>query len=460
MRYTLRPYQRECVDCIVDIFKRHGTQLVQLPTGAGKTVVLWKFLQESGLRGLVIAPTLDLVDQIYDKGIEIVGPIVSMDRDARTKTHLVMTQQALYRNYDLLDSGRWDVLIVDEAHHAGAKSYGKLLQKCAKNKIKVLGLTATPERNDGISLLTQFEVLSFQRNFLDLMRDKFLCDLFCYRVKTEIEIQEKNRNKGDLSEEVLRYLDVDDRNKIILDTARNECADKKTLIFCLNVHHAEEISMALRESGRSSAFIHGGMSKHDREKVLLGFRSGSYQYLCGVQLLCEGFDDPGIEALILGRPTKSKSLYCQMIGRGVRPNSGKKGCYVYDISDANHNICSFNVLGCGFPVKSQMEERLKPGMRLLQFADEFDKVKLGSHEYVEHDLFGANKELDATASQIAYLSRFGLPVDEHFSFYELGYLIWKMEKFKEHGIDTKAYWEKWRNDIQVHGSFEGEGKRH
>src|ERR1700734_601186 len=120
MKYVLRDYQKECIEEINRTFCRHKTQLVQLPTGSGKTVVIWKLLQKMGWRGIVIAPTIDLVKQLQEKAIDILGPVDGKD-------HLIMTQQSLSRKLQSVDWDRYDVLIIDEAHHSGARTYGNII---------------------------------------------------------------------------------------------------------------------------------------------------------------------------------------------------------------------------------------------------------------------------------------------------------------------------------------------
>ena len=169
-----------------------------------------------------------------------------------------------------------------------------------------------------------------------------------------------------------------------------------------------------------------------------------------MQLLCEGFDDPGIEALILSRPTKSKALYCQMIGRGVRPNKGKEGCYVYDLSDENHNICSFNVLGFQTYDKAQFESFV-PGKKLTDLMRETLKIQINDHRYEEYDLFKNLKELSdiLLPHQVDYLLDIGIPskMVPYLSFSECNYIIWKTEKLKQYGLYQRDYWKK-RQDIR------------
>jgi superfamily II DNA or RNA helicase len=356
----LRDYQQECVDTILSKFNEIDAQIVQLPTGAGKTVILWHVLKSLQKRAVIVAPTRELTEQLEETGREVVGyGNVYLKKKSywpEDRQNLIMTCQAatFAQKGDGLDKYDAEVLVVDEAHRSRSKGLESLIEYYLERGAKVLGLTATPERMDGRSLLDVYQELTYKTTLVDLIRKGYLVDLECYKVKTRQKIDEMKYSMGDLAPSVLRKLDVDARNEIILDVYLNRCPGTKSLVFCLNVDHAEKMADQFMRHGIMAAAIHGGMSRTMRQAILRCYKEGSVKVLCNCQLLTEGFDEPSIESLILARPTKSKTLYCQMVGRGVRPFPGKNKCLVYDLTDEIHNICDFNALG-GIPPESTFE---------------------------------------------------------------------------------------------------------
>ncbi len=453
MRFDLRDYQQECVDTIIDKFQEINTQIVQLPTGAGKTVILWHFLKKMNKRALILAPTRELIEQLYITGSDIVGYEKIFLKDTsywpqEIPQYTIMTTQAatwLLKN-NKIDEIAPDYLIVDEAHRSQAKNLKKVIENFGR-KAKVLGLTATPERLDGKNLLEIYKELTFSRNLLDLIREKYLVDLKCFRIETKHTIEEVKFSGGDLAPSVLKYLDVSTRNEMILDVFMESCKNKKTLIFCLNIEHSKKIARLLSEKGISAKAVYGAMPRRDRYAILSDFRAGEVQVLCNCQLLTEGFDMPSIEAVMLARPTKSKALYCQMIGRGVRPYKGKEYCYVYDFNDEIHNICSFNILGNIRP-----EFEFMRGESLLEATERF-KVELKDidFEWVEHDFFDGTSDIAALPHQISWLEIAGVPILCTLSLKQAAYLIWKTKEMENYGFDYKAYWRQWQTCLQSDG---------
>ena len=369
----LRDYQAECIQEVKNRLPTVNSQLVQLPTGSGKTVIFWHLLRDLNKRALIIAPTRELVEQIQDTGGEVV-----YHRDIYAKrsswvpaewpqfTTMTIKAAAMLFKKQPERLPNIDYLVFDEAHRSQATQAAELIEHYKESGVKIIGLTATPERLDGKSLMDLYEVLTYKKTLVDLIRHGHLVDLECYRVKTRFKLPGARMSAGDISPAALRELDLDARNEIILKTFLDNCLDKKTLIFCLSIDHANEIARQLREKGVSAAAVHGSMPSKERKQIINDFKSGKIRALCNCQLLTEGFDDPSIEALVLARPTKSKALYCQMIGRGVRPYEGKEVCFVYDITDEIHDICTFNVLG---EFKEKGEFEFEQGERLLDACD-------------------------------------------------------------------------------------------
>jgi len=461
MRYVLRDYQQECVDTVIDKFNELDAQLVQLPTGAGKTVILWHVLKLLGKKSLIVAPTRELTEQLEDTGIDVVRcrsifrkktshwPIMN---DIR---HVIMTGQAVTwaMKTDALHRHSPEVIVIDEAHRSRSKNMEKLIEHYKAKGAKILGLTATPERLDGKSLLTVYDDVTFSMTLVDLINQGHLVDLECYRVKTKHKISEIRIQAGDLAASVLKELDVESRNSIILDVYKGRCPGKKTLVFCLNVSHAKKMADMFVDNGIPAAAIYGTQSRTTRRALLSMFKSGDIKVLCNCQLLTEGFDEPSIEALILARPTKSKALYCQMIGRGVRPFGNKETCLVYDMSDEIHNISTFNVLG-GMGSSGNFE--WKDGERLSHASERY-KLTLDDVDFTveEFNLYEKRKldDIYAFRHQKELLSNYGIPYLNDITMMQAAYLLFKHNMMRQNGINTQDYWTKWR---QFQSPSEGE----
>jgi superfamily II DNA or RNA helicase len=457
MKFELRDYQKECVDTILAQFKTLNSQIVQLPTGAGKTVILWHVIKAMQKKALIVAPTRELTEQLEETGRSVVKSCdIYLKKKSywpHDKKNLIMTVQSatFAQKGERISNFNAELLIIDEAHRSRSKGLENLIQYHLDKGAKVLGLTATPERLDGKSLLDIYEELTFQVNLMELIHKGHLVDLECYKVKTRQKIDEIKYSMGDIAPNILRKLDVDARNEIILDIYLNRCPGKKTLVFCLNVEHAEKMADQFLNHGIKAAAIHGGMGKTWRKTILKLYRQGEIQVLCNCQLLTEGFDEPSIESLILSRPTKSKTLYCQMVGRGVRPYAQKEKCLLFDLSDEIHDVCNFNVLG-GLPNGENFE--FKEGEKLTEA---FERKKLSIEEIgydveefrlYKEDPFSKKK---ASESQKSIMWLYNVPFLDDITYLQAAYLLFKSKLLEKHGIDPRTYWEKWREEIPLHG---------
>jgi len=456
MTFKLRSYQKECIDTVCSGFDEGlSAQLVQLPTGSGKTVIFWHIIKQRGDRALIVAPTRELTEQV-----EQTGQVVCSEQTTWRKHssywqqdfhHCVMTTQSatFALRKGKLAGFRPSILIVDEAHRSRSEGLQELIEHYKAKDVPVLGLTATPERLDGKSLLEVYDTLSYEKTLIELMRAGHLVDLKCYRVRTGCRLTNVKINMGDIAPVSLKQLETDERDKIIGRTCTQQLKGKKTIVFCLSVRHAQSIAERLRADGEKAQAIYGDMSKRERERILRDFASGEIRILCNCQLLTEGFDEPSIEAVVLARPTKSKALYCQMVGRGVRPYSGKKHCLVYDMTDEVHNICSFNVLG-GLALNDTRELIRTNGQSLLDAAVKLVEQKANVTD-VEYELFRPYIALDdiaATPSQVKRLQEANIPHLEDITMPQAGYLLLKDRIMGQYGYDRRAHWKKWRNEIQ------------
>ena len=434
----LRDYQTECIETMKKHFETSNKQIIQMPTGAGKTVTFMKYLADNSKKSIIVVPTRELLEQVFESGLNFMhnSQIFAKENSLLyLKDHNILTASSL--NYEstskkLLDF-QADIIIVDEAHRAQSDTYRNFISKYLLQypKTKIAGFTATPERRDKLPLLDIFEKLTFQRNIYDLVKLGHLCDMESYRIKTGQKFDTRKINDVDFAPVALKNLDNDTRNELILKTYRENCENKKTLVFCVSVEHAERLAKSFKLAGYKAEAIHGDLFKGERKSIIDNFRKGRTNILFNCQLLTEGFDEPSIEALIIARPTKSKSLYCQMIGRGLRNYPGKEVCYLYELTDNVHNICTFNVAA-----EKDCEYEYKNGIRLTHLKETLEGISLKDIHLVKEKInlyTNENAYLaceTATDFQIKLLMRFGIRHMEPLSFLEASFLIWK-HNFKE-----------------------------
>ena len=439
----LHDYQVECIEKINDHFKKHDKQIVQMPTGSGKTFIFLNFLKKYAKTGIILCPSLELQEQIHEWGAYFLGEnnIEKGWKKINCPFHVLTLASLNYEStMQKVLKNKFDFVVMDEAHHGCSETIIKFLDRLKNHKFKLLGLTATPERLDKKNLLDIFGTLTYSKNILDMIEMKQICDVEAYKIKTKVDLKSRGNNH-DFGQIELKSLDQEKRNLILLNTFENECKDKKTLIFCLNVEHAMKISNALKDKGYASEYIHGKMDFQERKRILERFQTGVTQILTNCQLLTEGFDEPSIEALILSRPTRSKSLYCQMIGRGLRKFQGKDRCLLYELADNNHKICTFNVLG---GIDPSMEYDYPEGLRLSRLKKTLENVDWENLviEKCEHEIFDLNqKEKDhfgfpCLESQRIKLKEIGIPecIINEIYFLEAEFLIFKQRLRVKYGF--------------------------
>ena len=343
MTYNLRPYQQEAIDSINAHYdKGIKKQLVVLPTGAGKTVIFSHIpkINPSFLPMLVLAHRAELLDQARDKILasnpQLSVEIEQAERKAGHVDVVVASVATLGRNNTprimAYPQDYFKSIVIDEAHHAAATSYRRIIDYF--NTDFLLGVTATPQRSDSTRLIDVFDEIVYYKTIQDLIKDKWLCPLVGYRVKTDTDISEVEIQNGDYSQNKLENIvDNPSRNATVVAAYNNLAPSKKALVFASGVRHAKNLALSFSKASVSCELILGDTPKEEREKIFQNFSSGSTKVIVNVGVLTEGFDEPSIEAIILAKPTRSALLYTQIVGRGTRLYEGKEHCIIIDISD-------------------------------------------------------------------------------------------------------------------------------
>jgi len=341
--YTLRPYQQEALDSILNAESTGiSRQLVVLPTGSGKTVIFshLPLVRKNSLPMLVLAHREELLHQAKSK-IEASNPnlIVQIEQAQNYADQvdvIVASVATLGRNNSerikRFPQNYFKSIIIDEAHHAAAPSYRRIVDYFQNDF--TLGVTATPQRSDSTRLIDVFQEIVYYKTIQDLIEQGYLTRLIGYRIKTNTDLTHVEVNDGDFTQSQLENaVNNPYRNALILTSYLQLCKERKTLIFAAGVQHAKDLALSFKESGIKTQLILGETDSEDRRTILENFKNGLIPVLINVGVLTEGFDEPSVQAIILARPTKSNLLYTQIVGRGTRTDTDKQNCLIVDISD-------------------------------------------------------------------------------------------------------------------------------
>ena len=340
----LREYQQEALDSLAAMRQNRETiALLYHATGTGKTVTAVMDAKRCGGRVLFVAHTMELVNQAYNTFRDL-WPEVSVGKFAdnlkEPNAHVVCGSiQSVALNLDQFREDAFDYMIIDEAHHASADTYQKVLSYFKPQF--TLGLTATPERADDINILDIFKNTAHKLDIQTAVEIGALVPVRCIRIHTNIDMTKVRFNSVQYN---IRDLDVKicvtERNQLIVDTWLDYVKDKRTVVFCASVKHAEQIAELFRAAGVSAIAVSGSMKTSERNEQLAKFASGEIKVLCACDLLNEGWDCPQTEVLFMARPTMSKVLYTQQLGRGMRTSEGKDHLMVFDFVD---NASQYNM---------------------------------------------------------------------------------------------------------------------
>lgn len=317
--------------------------LVLLPTGTGKTQVMIedyvRYLSENpSARLLVVVPSTAIKVDVTEKLCRQLVPGVSLQEigESLKLKVVIQTYQGLSRCLADLRPDSFEYVAVDEAHHAVAPSYRRLIQRL--NPRMLLGMTATDQRLDRRSLEEVFGRYENPLGLFEAIRRGLLVPLRVFRLVSGVDLSEvrfngKEYNSGDLE----RTLMVESRNELIAATVANHFSQKKTgvvkqgLVFCVSIKHANAVAHLLNELGISAQAAHSGRA--NAESAIQAYRAKEIQFLCVCSMLSEGWDCPQTEIIVMARPTMSKVLYTQQLGRGTRRAEGKDCLWVIDVVD-------------------------------------------------------------------------------------------------------------------------------
>lgn len=331
----LRPYQTECYDNVLGELESSRSTLVVMATGTGKTVLFGHVAANwpSG-RVLIVAHRDELIRQAADKVGRIVGEECAIEMGAERsnegrlyeKSHVVVTSvQTMSRpnRHQRFDPNEFGLIIIDEAHHSVANSYLSIVGHFRQNpNIKLLGVTATPDRADEEALGKLYESVAYEYGIREAIHDGWLVPIQQQLIQVHgLDFSRCRTTAGDLNQgDLAAIMENEKMLHAIVDPTLEIAGDRKTLVFTTSVAHAERAcEITNRHRPGSAEWIHGGTPMDVRREILRRYFHDDFQYLFNCAIALEGFDEPGIQVVAMARPTKSRALYAQAIGRGTRP---------------------------------------------------------------------------------------------------------------------------------------------
>ena len=364
---ALRPYQQGARDAIHTEWENgHTRTLLVLPTGTGKTIVFASVAADqvrAGDRVLILAHRGELLEQAADKLQRSTGLVSAVEKAESTCLDswfrvVVGSVQTLQRTARLERFPRdyFGTIIIDEAHHAITDGYRRILDYFSG--AKVLGVTATPDRGDMRNLGEVFDSLAFEYKLTDAIKEGYLCRILAQTVPLQLDISSVTLSGGDYAVADLGTALDPYLEQIAAEMARR-CKSRKTVVFLPLIKTSQKFRDLLNTYGFRATEVNG--QSDDRRQVLADFDAGKYNVLCNSMLLTEGWDCPSVDCVVVLRPTKVRSLYSQMVGRGTRLSPGKTDLLLLDFlwMTDRHELCRPADLVCeDRTVARQMTEHL------------------------------------------------------------------------------------------------------
>ena len=381
----LRPYQQQAKDAIFSEWENGIKKtLLVLPTGCGKTIVFAKVAEEcvkGGSRVLILAHRGELLDQAADKIGKSTGLGCATEKAEQTCLGswfriVVGSVQSMMREKRLnqFPNDYFNTIIIDEAHHCISDSYQKVLRHFPD--AEVLGVTATPDRGDMQNLGTVFESLAYEYTLPKAIKEGYLSPIKAVTIPLKIDmsavgVQAGDFKSGDIATALDPYLES------IAEEMEKYCSNKKTVVFLPLVKTSQKFRDILNNHGFKAAEVNG--DSKDRTEILEAFDKDQYNVLCNSMLLTEGWDCPSVDCIVVLRPTKVRSLYCQMVGRGTRlsPETNKDHLLLLDFlwHTERHELCHPASLICeSAEVAQKMTENMEKDAGCVIDIEEAEKT--------------------------------------------------------------------------------------
>ncbi|KAI9632391.1 P-loop containing nucleoside triphosphate hydrolase protein [Dioszegia hungarica] len=433
---VLRDYQHDAIQACLDALSSGLTRIgVSSPTGSGKTTMFMHLIpliaspegsQDGRGRTLILVGSVELANQAeaaarrllgegYSVEVEQAGRRASGRADVTIATYQTLNNVERLRK---LDPRLFKLVIVDEAHHAAAISYLRMLHYFNQdvelpelmspiepadhgNRVPIVGFSATFSRPDQLALSAVFEKIVYHREITSMLEEGWLSPVRSTSVKCNLNLRTVELNsQGDFNAASLAsHLNTPDVNNLVVGTYLHRASDRRsTLVFCVDLTHVADLTQAFRDAGVDARSVSSLSRPHERKETIRAFSSGEFPVLINCEVLTEGTDIPQIDCIILARPTKSKNLLAQMVGRGLRlcPETGKTECYLIDIVDnvsrSNGMLVSPTLWGLSHDDMAEDQRRAMEGEQ-QQHGEETASVRPGGGgdvsgmkvTYLDHD---------------------------------------------------------------------------
>jgi len=346
----LRPRQKLFVERSLRALDEHGNTVAVASTGFGKSIALSAVIAGSikgtGAKACVLAHRDELTSQNRDKYRRVNPQLSTSVVDAKTKNWAGQTTfamvQTLTRPANLAAMPKLDLLVIDEAHHAVADGYRRIIDRVRDTNpdCRIFGVTATPNRGDKKGLRAVFDNVADQVRLGELIASGHLVPPRTFVVDVGVQDKLQNVRKSvadfDMGEvaEIMDHAPVTDE---VIRHWKEKAGDRQTVVFCSTVAHAENVAEAFSAAGVATAVIHGSLGAEERRSILAAYASGKTRVIVNIAVLTEGWDHPPTSCVVLLRPSSYKSTMMQMVGRGLRtidpaehPGVIKTDCIVLD----------------------------------------------------------------------------------------------------------------------------------
>ncbi len=360
MKIDLRPYQENCINSLENHFLDHQKGLIQIPTGGGKTIVFSKYAKDNTKKTMVLSHRDELVYQAVDKanffynkretGV-IKRDLWQVEKKLISASVQTLASKIKSKEFKYLKSLGIDLLICDEAHHFPSPTYQEVYSelKKANPNLKLLGVTATPFRHDKKDLKEHFGSMIYSVDIKELIRTEYLTPIDAEIVTLPVSLDELKTNSGDFTDSsIAKVFNSPGINQMIVKKWIEKGQNRKTIFFTSTVEHSKDLAVMFNRQRITASHIDGKTPLKERREILKAYRADRIKIISNCGVLTEGFDDPSTECISIVRPTKSKGLYAQILGRGLRlsPLTGKKNCLILDFSGDSQKfkLNNFNVL--------------------------------------------------------------------------------------------------------------------